>query len=65
MKYRVLGNTGLNMSEIYFGAWSIASHWGTQSKSDAVEALHKSIDLGLNFICTALRYEIGKDRNNS
>lgn len=60
MKYRILGRTGLRVSEIGFGAWAIGSHWGTQNISDSVEALHKSIDLGLNFIDTALGYGNGK-----
>lgn len=60
MKYRLLGRTGINVSEIGFGAWAIGSHWGAQNISDSVEALHKSIDLGLNFIDTALGYGNGK-----
>jgi aryl-alcohol dehydrogenase-like predicted oxidoreductase len=60
MKYRLLGRTGLKVSEIGFGAWAIGSHWGAQNISDSVEALHKSIDLGLNFIDTALGYGNGK-----
>lgn len=60
MKYRVLGKTGISVSEIGFGAWAIGSHWGTQNMSDSVAALHKSLDLGLNFIDTALGYGDGK-----
>lgn len=60
MKYRLLGKTGIKVSEIGFGAWAIGSHWGAQNISDSVEALHKSIDLGLNFIDTALGYGNGK-----
>ena len=60
MKYRLLGKTGLSVSEIGFGAWAIGSHWGTQDIGDSVDALHKSIDMGLNFIDTALGYGNGK-----
>ena len=60
MKYRILGKTGLRVSEIGFGAWAIGSHWGTQDIGDSVDALHKSIDMGLNFIDTALGYGNGK-----
>lgn len=60
MKYRILGRTGIRVSEIGFGAWAIGSHWGTQKISDSVDALDKSIDLGLNFIDTALGYGNGK-----
>ncbi|NJN25936.1 MAG: aldo/keto reductase [Cyclobacteriaceae bacterium] len=60
MKYRLLGRTGLRVSEIGFGAWAIGSNWGRQSISDSVEALNKAIDMGLNFIDTALGYGNGK-----
>ena len=60
MKYRILGKTGIKVSEIGFGAWAIGSHWGTQHLTDSVEAIEKSIDLGVNFIDTALGYGNGK-----
>lgn len=60
MKYRILGRTGIRVSEIGFGAWAIGSHWGAQNATDSVEALDKAIDLGLNFIDTALGYGNGK-----
>ena len=60
MKYRILGKTGIRVSEIGFGSWAIGSNWGTQHVSDSIEALEKSIDLGLNFIDTALGYGNGK-----
>jgi len=60
MKYRILGRTGLRVSEIGFGAWAIGSHWGTQNISDSVDSLNKAMDLGLNFIDTALGYGNGK-----
>ncbi len=60
MKYRILGRTGLRVSEIGFGAWAIGSHWGTQNVSDSIDSLNKAMDLGLNFIDTALGYGNGK-----
>jgi len=60
MKYRILGRTGLRVSEIGFGAWAIGSHWGAQNISDSVDSLNKAMDLGLNFIDTALGYGNGK-----
>jgi aryl-alcohol dehydrogenase-like predicted oxidoreductase len=60
MKYRILGRTGIRVSEIGFGAWAIGSGWGFQSNVDSVDALHASIDQGLNFIDTALGYGNGK-----
>jgi len=60
MRYRTFGQTGWNVSEIGFGAWAIGADWGHVSESDALEALHKSIDLGVNFIDTADVYGDGR-----
>jgi aryl-alcohol dehydrogenase-like predicted oxidoreductase len=60
MKYRTLGKTGLNVSEIGYGAWGIGkSSWIGANDDDSLRALHKSIDLGLTFIDTALGYGNG------
>jgi len=60
MKYRKLGKTGLTVSEVGFGAWGIGkSGWIGASDDESVKALHSSIDLGLNFIDTALGYGEG------
>jgi aryl-alcohol dehydrogenase-like predicted oxidoreductase len=57
MNYRELGKTGLKVSEIGYGAWGIGkSGWIGASDDESVKALHTSIDLGLNFIDTALAY---------
>ncbi len=60
MQYRKLGRTALNVSEIGFGAWAIGGGWGPQSEKDSLDALHKAIDLGVNFIDTAAGYGDGK-----
>ena len=60
MNYRELGKTGLKVSEIGYGAWGIGkSGWIGASDDESLKALHKSIDLGLNFIDTALAYGDG------
>jgi aryl-alcohol dehydrogenase-like predicted oxidoreductase len=60
MNYRKLGKTGLAVSEVGFGAWGIGkSGWIGASDDESVKALHSSIDLGLNFIDTALGYGEG------
>ena len=59
MNYRKLGKTGPNVSEIGFGAWAIGGSWGKQKDNDSVDALHKAIDLGVNFIDTAAGYGEG------
>jgi aryl-alcohol dehydrogenase-like predicted oxidoreductase len=60
MNYRSLGRTGLKVSEIGFGAWGIGkSMWIGASDEESLRALRRSIDLGLNFIDTALGYGEG------
>ena len=60
MKYRALGRTGLEVSEIGFGAWGIGkSMWIGASDEESLKALNRAIDLGLNFIDTALGYGNG------
>jgi aryl-alcohol dehydrogenase-like predicted oxidoreductase len=60
MNYRILGKTGLKVSEIGYGAWGIGkSLWVGASDDESIKALHRSIDLGLNFIDTALGYGDG------
>jgi len=60
MKYRILGKTGLKVSEVGYGAWGIGkSGWIGASDDESLSALHRSIDLGLNFIDTALVYGDG------
>jgi aryl-alcohol dehydrogenase-like predicted oxidoreductase len=59
MRYRELGRTGWKVSEISFGAWAIGSAWGRVDDSDSLAALHRAIDLGVNFIDTADVYGMG------
>jgi len=60
LKYRPLGRTGWEVSEIGFGAWAIGSAWGEVSDSDAVGALEAALDQGINFIDTADVYGDGR-----
>lgn len=61
MKYRALGRTGLQVSEIGFGAWAIGeSWWGKQPENESIDALHRALDLGVNIIDTAAGYGNGK-----
>lgn len=60
MQYRELGRTGFKVSEVSFGAWAIGGSWGTVSEDDALAALHKAIDMGVNFIDTADVYGDGR-----
>ncbi|HEU5474678.1 MAG TPA: aldo/keto reductase [Actinophytocola sp.] len=57
MRRRVLGRTGLSVSEIGFGAWGIGgAGWIGADESESVRALRRAIELGVNFIDTARRY---------
>lgn len=60
MRYRTLGRTGIEVSEIGFGAWGIGEGmWIGSDDAESMKALHKAADLGLNFIDTALVYGEG------
>jgi aryl-alcohol dehydrogenase-like predicted oxidoreductase len=60
MRYRKLGRTGYEVSEIGYGAWGIGGiQWLGGTDEEAVEALKTAIDLGVNFIDTALAYGDG------
>jgi aryl-alcohol dehydrogenase-like predicted oxidoreductase len=59
MQYRVLGRTGFNVSAIGFGAWAIGGTWGPVNDDDSLKALHRALDLGVNFFDTADVYGDG------
>ena len=57
MQHRPLGKTGLPVSEIGYGAWGIGgSGWIGAQEDESVRALHRAIELGVNFIDTARGY---------
>ncbi len=60
MQYRELGRTGWQVSTVSFGAWAIGGAWGSVDDKDSLAALHRSIDLGVNFIDTADVYGDGR-----
>ena len=60
MNYRKLGKTGWEISEVSFGAWAIGGTWGEVKDSESIEALHKALDLGVNFFDTADVYGDGR-----
>jgi aryl-alcohol dehydrogenase-like predicted oxidoreductase len=62
MKYRKLGKSGINVSEIGFGTWTIGMDWWTKKIDDdqAVKMLKRAYDLGINFYETADVYGNGK-----
>ncbi len=60
MNYRKLGGTNWDVSEIGYGAWGLGGiQWKGSSDEEGVRAVHRAIELGLNFIDTALAYGEG------
>lgn len=62
MKYRTLGRSGIKVSEIGFGAWTIGLDWWGKKIDDdeAIRMLRKAYDVGINFYETADMYGKGK-----
>jgi aryl-alcohol dehydrogenase-like predicted oxidoreductase len=63
MKTKQLGNSDLNITPVGFGAWAIGGDWkfgwGAQEDSDSIAAIHRALELGLNWIDTAAVYGLG------
>jgi aryl-alcohol dehydrogenase-like predicted oxidoreductase len=60
MQFRELGRTGCKVSTISFGAWAIGNDWGTVDDQQSLTALHRALDLGVNFFDTADVYGDGR-----
>ncbi len=61
MRYRRLGKTDLEISEVSLGTWQVGGKWGSGfDDQNAERILHQAIDNGINFIDTADVYEDGK-----
>jgi aryl-alcohol dehydrogenase-like predicted oxidoreductase len=58
--YRELGRTGWRVAGVSFGAWAIGSAWGPVDSNDSLRALHRAVDLGVNFFDTADVYGDGQ-----
>jgi aryl-alcohol dehydrogenase-like predicted oxidoreductase len=64
MKISQLGTSDLWLTPIGFGSWAVgggnwAMSWGPQDDNDSIAAIHKAIDLGMNWIDTAAIYGLG------
>lgn len=64
MQNRILGNSDLSFSVIGLGTWAMgggdwAFGWGDQDETDAIAAIKRSVDLGVNWIDTAAVYGFG------
>jgi len=64
METRKLGNSDLNITPVGYGAWAIGGSgwefaWGPQDDADSVAAIHRALELGVNWIDTAAVYGMG------
>ena len=59
MKYRKLGRTGFEVSDIAHGLWGMSGWSGSEDK-ESLDALQLAVDLGCNFFDTAWAYGEGK-----
>src|SRR5215831_13010984 len=64
METRKLGNSDLNITRVGFGAWAIGGAgwefaWGPQEDQDSIAAIHRALELGVNWIDTAAVYGLG------
>lgn len=61
---RTLGNSDLHLTPVGFGAWAIGGGnwefaWGPQDDNESIAAIHRALDLGVNWIDTAAIYGLG------
>jgi aryl-alcohol dehydrogenase-like predicted oxidoreductase len=64
METRKFGNSDLNITPVGYGAWAIGGGgwqwgWGAQDDSDSIAAIHRALELGVNWIDTAAAYGLG------
>jgi len=64
MQTRKLGNSDLHITPVGYGAWAIGGSgwqfaWGSQDDNDSIDAIHRALELGVNWIDTAAVYGLG------
>ncbi|MBI2641068.1 aldo/keto reductase [Candidatus Roizmanbacteria bacterium] len=59
MNYRKFGRMNWKVSEVGYGMWGMGGQWGGTDDTGAMSALHKAVDLGVNFFDTAWVYGNG------
>ena len=64
METRKLGNSDIKITPVGFGAWAIGGAgwefgWGAQDDADSLAAIHRALELGVNWIDTAAVYGLG------
>ncbi len=60
MEYTKLGRTDLRVSRICFGTWQFGGDWGAQEVDENRAAIHRAVELGINFFDTAQGYGWGE-----
>ena len=60
MEYAVLGRTGLRVSRAGFGGGGIGQVWGPTTEEESVRAVHRALNLGINFFDVAPAYGNGR-----
>ncbi len=60
-----LGGTGMEITRVGFGAWAIGGGgwefgWGPQQDDESIAAIHRAVDLGVNWVNTAAAYGFGR-----
>ena len=64
MQTKQLGNSDLRITPVGYGAWAIGGSgwqfaWGSQDDDDSISAIHRALELGVNWIDTAAVYGLG------
>ena len=64
LKTTELGTTSLEITRVGFGAWAIGGSgwefaWGSQDDEESIAAIHRALELGVNWIDTAAAYGLG------
>jgi aryl-alcohol dehydrogenase-like predicted oxidoreductase len=64
MKTKQLGNSDMFITPVGFGSWAIGGSgwqfaWGRQNDDESVAAIHRALELGINWIDTAAVYGVG------
>jgi aryl-alcohol dehydrogenase-like predicted oxidoreductase len=61
MRYRPFGRTGLEVSVMGFGSWPMAGdRYGSIEDEEAIQAIHRALELGVNLVDTAPGYGAGR-----
>jgi aryl-alcohol dehydrogenase-like predicted oxidoreductase len=64
METRKLGDSDLHITRVGYGAWAIGGSgwqfaWGSQDDNESIAAIHRALELGVNWIDTAAVYGLG------